>query len=81
LPDRGVAREAPLPPRPSSPRGRGGRKTEETRIAERIVVYADAVLRHSGRKVVGAKRGDGRTVIHVETGSGDCSIGPRGIVE
>lgn len=43
-----------------------------------LVGYADAVLRHSGRKVVGAKRGDGRTVIHVETGSGDCSIRPNG---
>jgi putative adhesin len=42
------------------------------------VGYADAVLRHSGRKVVGAKRGDGRTAIHVETGSGDCSISPNG---
>jgi DUF4097 and DUF4098 domain-containing protein YvlB len=43
------------------------------------VGYADAVLRRSGRKVVGAKRGNGRTTIHVETGSGDCSIGPKGI--
>jgi DUF4097 and DUF4098 domain-containing protein YvlB len=43
-----------------------------------IVGYADAVLRRSGRKVVGAKRGDGRTAIHVETGSGDCSIRPNG---
>lgn len=43
-----------------------------------LVGYADAVLRRSGRKVVGAKRGDGRTVIHVETGSGDCSIRPNG---
>jgi DUF4097 and DUF4098 domain-containing protein YvlB len=46
-----------------------------------IVGYSDAVLRRSGKKVVGAKRGDGRTVIHVETGSGDCSISPRGIAE
>ncbi|HEX9940934.1 MAG TPA: DUF4097 family beta strand repeat-containing protein [Thermoanaerobaculia bacterium] len=43
-----------------------------------IVGYADAVLRKSGRKVVGARRGDGRTVIRVETGSGDCTIGPQG---
>ncbi|HEY7213506.1 MAG TPA: DUF4097 family beta strand repeat-containing protein [Thermoanaerobaculia bacterium] len=43
------------------------------------VGYADAVLRRSGRKVVGAKRGDGRTAIHVETGSGDCSISPNGV--
>jgi len=44
---------------------------------ELLVGYADAVLRKDGRKVVGAKRGDGHTVIRVETGSGDCSIGPR----
>jgi hypothetical protein len=42
------------------------------------VHYADAVLRKQGRKVVGAKRGDGRTQIHVETGSGDCTIRPQG---
>jgi DUF4097 and DUF4098 domain-containing protein YvlB len=42
------------------------------------VRYEDAVLRRSGRKVVGAKRGDGRTAIHVETGSGDCVISPKG---
>jgi hypothetical protein len=42
-----------------------------------IVNYGDAVLRRSGRKVVGAKRGDGRTAIHVETGSGDCTISPK----
>ncbi|HVR98713.1 MAG TPA: DUF4097 family beta strand repeat-containing protein [Thermoanaerobaculia bacterium] len=42
------------------------------------VGYSDAVLRKSGRKVTGAKRGDGRTVIRVETGSGDCIITPRG---
>lgn len=41
------------------------------------VGYADAVLRKDGRKVVGAKRGDGHTVIRVETGSGDCSITPK----
>lgn len=41
------------------------------------VRYGDAVLRRSGRKVVGAKRGDGRTAIHVETGSGDCVISPK----
>lgn len=44
------------------------------------VGYSDAVLRKVGRhgeKVVGAKRGDGRTEIKVETGSGDCSISPR----
>lgn len=42
-----------------------------------IVHYADAILRKDGRKVVGAKRGAGRTAIHVETGSGDCTIGPK----
>lgn len=41
------------------------------------VGYADANLRRSGRKVVGARRGNGRTVIQVETGSGDCVITPR----
>lgn len=44
---------------------------------ELIVDYSDAQLRRSGRKVVGAKRGNGQTVIRVETGSGDCSISPR----
>ena len=43
------------------------------------VGYADATLRTAkrGKKVVGARRGDGRTVIHVETGSGDCTLKPR----
>ncbi|HKI04791.1 MAG TPA: DUF4097 family beta strand repeat-containing protein [Thermoanaerobaculia bacterium] len=45
---------------------------------ELLVGYADAVLRKDGRKVVGAKRGNGQTEIHVETGSGDCSIRPKG---
>jgi DUF4097 and DUF4098 domain-containing protein YvlB len=42
-----------------------------------VVNYADATLRKDGRKVVGAKRGTGLTAIHVETGSGDCTIGPK----
>jgi hypothetical protein len=44
------------------------------------VGYADATLRRSGhnKKVIGARRGDGRTVIHLETGSGDCTIKPHG---
>lgn len=42
------------------------------------VGYADATLRKHGSKVIGARRGDGRTRIHIETGSGDCSIVPRG---
>jgi DUF4097 and DUF4098 domain-containing protein YvlB len=43
------------------------------------VDYADAVLRrdHHGDKVVGARRGDGRTAIHIRTSSGDCVIAPR----
>lgn len=42
------------------------------------VGYGDAVLEKTKRgKVVGAQRGDGRTSITVETGSGDCSISPR----
>jgi hypothetical protein len=45
---------------------------------ELTVGYADAVLRKAGHKVVGAKRGDGRTAIKIETGSGDCTIRPRG---
>jgi len=46
---------------------------------ELSVGYADATLRKSGRKVVGAKRGGGQTVIRVETGSGDCVISPKGV--
>jgi DUF4097 and DUF4098 domain-containing protein YvlB len=42
-----------------------------------LVRYDDATLRKDGKKVVGARRGDGRTVIHVETGSGDCVITPK----
>jgi len=41
------------------------------------VGYADAVLRRKGEKLVGARRGDGRTVIAVHTRSGDCTITPR----
>lgn len=40
------------------------------------VGYADAELKRSGRKVVGARRGDGRTRITVDTGSGSCTISP-----
>ncbi len=43
-----------------------------------IVGYPDAHLRKDGRKVVGAVRGNGRTKIRCDTGSGDCEIGPRG---
>ena len=42
-----------------------------------LVRYDDATLRKEGKKVVGARRGDGQTVIRVETGSGDCTITPK----
>jgi hypothetical protein len=44
------------------------------------VGYHDAVLRRAAHreKVVGAHRGDGRTVIEITTGSGDCVLRPRG---
>ena len=45
------------------------------------VGYADATLRRDGRKVVGARRGDGHTEIRVETGSGDCTISPQVLAE
>lgn len=41
------------------------------------VRYGDAEIRRSGKKIVGARRGNGQTVIRVETGSGDCVISPR----
>jgi len=40
------------------------------------VLYDDATLRKQGHKVVGATRGDRRTRIRVETGSGGCVIAP-----
>ena len=40
------------------------------------VRYADAELIRDRREVVGARRGDGRTRIDVDTGSGDCVIAP-----
>lgn len=40
------------------------------------VRYDDADLRYRDRELVGARRGDGRTRIHVDTGSGDCVISP-----
>ena len=42
-----------------------------------LVRYDDATLRKDGKKVVGARRGNGQTVIRVETGSGDCVITPK----
>ena len=45
---------------------------------ELLVRYADADLRKDGKTVVGARRGDGKTRIRVETGSGDCVIAPGG---
>lgn len=44
---------------------------------ELLVRYDDAELRKDGRRITGARRGNGQTVIRVETGSGDCVIGPR----
>lgn len=44
---------------------------------ELLVRYEDAQLRREGKKVVGARRGNGQTTIRVETGSGDCVITPR----
>jgi hypothetical protein len=41
------------------------------------VGYADAVYKRHGREIYGARRGDGRTKIRVETGSGDCVIEPH----
>jgi DUF4097 and DUF4098 domain-containing protein YvlB len=40
------------------------------------VRYADAELIRHGREVVGARRGDARTRIVVETGSGNCTVRP-----
>jgi hypothetical protein len=42
-----------------------------------VVGYADASYKTRGREIYGARRGDGRTVIRVETGSGDCEIHPQ----
>ena len=42
-----------------------------------VVGYTDAQLKVKGREVYGARRGDGRTRIRVETGSGDCTIEPK----
>ena len=45
---------------------------------ELTVGYDDAELRYTRdrRKVVGATRGDGRTVIEIDTGSGDAVVSP-----
>jgi hypothetical protein len=40
------------------------------------VGYSDARVIREGRKAVGAERGDGRTRIEIDTGSGDCTIAP-----
>jgi hypothetical protein len=52
--------------------------TAEQGSGELEVEYGDAVLRRSRHhdKVVGARRGDGRTTILIETRSGDCVIRP-----
>lgn len=41
-----------------------------------LVGYRDATMKTRDRVVYGARRGDGRTVIRIETGSGDCVIEP-----
>lgn len=41
------------------------------------VGYSDAMLKRHGREIVGAQRGNGKTRIRVDTGSGDCEISPR----
>lgn len=41
------------------------------------VRYADVTWIRSGRRVVGAQRGDMHTRIDVDTGSGDCVLAPR----
>ena len=40
--------------------------------------YEDAKLIMRGREVVGAERGDRKTRIRVDTGSGSCTIAPKG---
>ncbi len=42
-----------------------------------VVDYADAVYKKHGREIYGARRGDGKTRIRVDTGSGDCVIKPE----
>lgn len=42
------------------------------------VRYSDATYKKSGREITGARRGDGKTRIRVDTGSGDCEISPSG---
>jgi hypothetical protein len=42
-----------------------------------VIGFDDAELRWSDRDLVGAVRGDGRTRIQVDTGTGDCVIRPR----
>jgi DUF4097 and DUF4098 domain-containing protein YvlB len=53
--------------------------TAEQGSGDLQVEYTDAVLRrgHRHEKVVGARRGDARTTILIETSSGDCVIAPR----
>lgn len=41
-----------------------------------IVRYPDATYKKDGREIIGARRGDGKTRIRVDTGSGDCEIAP-----
>jgi hypothetical protein len=39
--------------------------------------YHDAVFKHHGREIYGARRRDGKTRIRIETGSGDCVMRPQ----
>jgi DUF4097 and DUF4098 domain-containing protein YvlB len=40
------------------------------------VGFTDARILYDHREIIGARRGDGRTFIFVDTGSGDCTIRP-----
>jgi len=42
-----------------------------------VVGYEDAVYKRHGREISGAKRGDAKKRIRVDTGSGDCVIKPE----
>ncbi len=48
----------------------------ESGSGELVVHYDDAELEKSGDRVVAARRGNGGTDVVVDTGSGDCIVGP-----
>jgi hypothetical protein len=52
------------------------RVTADQGSGELEVGYSDAKLEIEDRKVVGATRGDGRTRILIDTGSGDAVVSP-----